>query len=214
MKLRLTYSKTGLVRFISHRDLMMIFFRSFRRAGLPVSFSRGFNPHPRVEFCPPLPVGMEGMKEIVEVRLSRPVKAERAITSLNEVLPEGIRITSARLLDDKNPTLGKTIEGAEYSVHLRADTGLTRGKVEQFLSSSEVWLERKKEKSVKRVDVRRGVSALEYREAESGAGEHIITVSLKSNSRPDEVLAAMIGRKPEELKGLRWRRLRFCGRDL
>lgn len=208
MKLRLIYSKTGLIRFISHRDLMRVFFRAFQRANFPVSFSQGFSPHPRVEFCPPLPVGMEGLNEILDVRLSRPVETGKEVDELQVVLPTGIEEKTARLLADETPTLGKSIERAEYQVFLLPDMTISRKEITDFLSRPEVWLEKEREGRIKKVEVRSGVLDLRF------TGELLLTVTLKANTPTQDILVALTGKRPEELSGLRWRRLRFLGRDL
>lgn len=118
MKLRVIYSKTGLVRFISHRDLMRLFFRAASRAGIPVEFSRGFNPHPRIEFCPPLSVGMEGWNEIIDLRLSEEVDVAEATEALKRELPEGVVPKDVFYPDPDSPSLGKSLRTASYRVLL------------------------------------------------------------------------------------------------
>lgn len=69
MKLRLAYTKKGEARYIAHLDLTRVFDRALRRAEIPVAFSEGFNPHPKIAFGPPLPVGVEGEQEYVDIGL-------------------------------------------------------------------------------------------------------------------------------------------------
>lgn len=208
-KLRLRYSKIGLVRFISHRDLMRVFFRAFSRANLPVSYSQGFSPHPRVEFCPPLKVGMEGLKELMDVRLSQPVKAKQAISQLNKVMPEGIRINDAKILPDGAPSLGKSIEQAEYRLFLSKDSVISQKEIENFLSTSEFWVEKQKKGEIKKINVRKGVADLKL--VQDNKPHLLLTLSLKENIRPQDVLVALSGKELEELVGLKWQRLRFLG---
>ncbi|NLC39201.1 MAG: DUF2344 domain-containing protein, partial [Clostridia bacterium] len=67
MLIRLEYSRCGTARFLSHLEMLRLFERSFRRASLPLAFSRGFNPHPKISFGPPLPVGVSGRREYLDV---------------------------------------------------------------------------------------------------------------------------------------------------
>ncbi len=204
MKLRLTYSKTGLIRFTSHRDLLRNFFRAFARAGWPLAFSRGFSPHPRVEFCPPLKVGMEGENELLDVELEEPVEPSSAVERLNQTLPRGMEVREAAVLPAGSPSLSKTIRGAEYLVELTPVFKLTPDDLAGFLSTAEVWVERRKGREVKKVDVRAGVAVLELDE---NKGE--LKIFLEGSAGPFLVLAALLGESPEKLAGLRCRRTGF-----
>jgi radical SAM-linked protein len=213
-RFRLTYSKTGLIRFISHRDLIKVFFRAFLRAGLPVKYSEGFSPHPRVEFCPPLPVGMVGLNELLDIRLSRPVEAGETVAALRAAMPEGIEVKAGRLLEPGRPALAKSIETAEYQVFLSPEGGVTGEGVEDFLSRPEVWLEKEWNGGTKKVEIRKGVLALRLSEKSPGAAGIRLDISSQPNLRPQDVLTALTGRRPEEPGEVKFRRLRFLGRDL
>jgi radical SAM-linked protein len=203
--LRLTYSKTGLIRFISHRDLIRVFFRGFSRAGLPVAYSRGYSPHPRVSFCPPLKVGMEGLGELLDLTLTEPVDEEGTMDRLNAHLPEGLRIRGSRLLDPGEPSLNSRLEKAEYRVGLQDPIRVSGAAVEQFLTATEVLVKRKPGDEAKIVNARRGVLALDR----EGAGTLRMVLSLKENGRPYPVLAALLGVDSSLVPGLRWQRLGF-----
>lgn len=114
MKLRIVYFKSGLIRFISHRDLMRLIFRAVIRAGLSVEFSRGFNPHPRVEFCPPLSVGMEGMNEIADLRQENRMELAAAASGLAGQLPAGIGLVDLFYPLTGSPSLGRSLATASY----------------------------------------------------------------------------------------------------
>jgi len=119
MRLRLIYSKTGLIRFISHRDLMRLLYRAAARSRLPLEFSRGFNPHPRMEFCPPLSVGMEGFNEIVDLRLEEEVEPSAAAMSMRKEFPAGIAPRDAFPLALDSASLGKSLRMATYRATVR-----------------------------------------------------------------------------------------------
>ncbi len=204
-KLRLTYSKTGLIRFISHRDLIRVFFRAFSRAGLPVAWSRGFSPHPRVSFCPPLKVGMEGLKELLDITLSRPVDPAAAAESLRPRLPEGIAVKSCRLLEMPVLSLNSRLERAEYRVRPEDPVRVGRGAIEGFLAASEVTVSLIRGGKEKTVNARRGVVELDW----SGEEELRMVLSLRETGRPYAVLAALSGADPRLAAGLRWRRMGF-----
>jgi radical SAM-linked protein len=213
MRLRLTYSKTGLVRFISHLDLMRVLFRAFSRAGLPVAFSQGFTPHPRFEFCPPLKVGMEGLRELCDVELTGEIDIPAAIATLGGILPPGIGVGGARALPPSSPTLGQAISGARYSVLLLPEWPLGGPDLDAFLGLAEAKVSRLREGRERVSDARRGVRALSLSPGEGGRRGLDIEVALPGAS-PADVLQALLARPAEDLRGARWTRLGFIGEGL
>lgn len=204
-KLRLNYSKTGLIRFISHRDLIRVFFRAFGRAGLPIAYSLGYSPHPRVSFCPPLKVGMEGLNELLDLTLTEAVAGGEAVARLNAHLPEGIEIGDARLLAGPDPSLSSLLVKAEYRVALEEPIRVSPEAIEKFLAASEVRVIMTRGAEKKTVNARRGVLELDG----GGEGTLRMLLSLKENGRPYPVLAALSGADISRLPGLRWQRLGF-----
>ena len=91
--IRIWFSKRGRAKYISHLDLMRAMSRAVRRAGLPIWYTEGFNPHPYLSFALPLPLGQEGLREAMDIRLleGMPLDARR----FEGVLPEGIEVLGA-----------------------------------------------------------------------------------------------------------------------
>ncbi|MDZ7617008.1 MAG: TIGR03936 family radical SAM-associated protein [Patescibacteria group bacterium] len=102
-RVRIRFSKQGDLRFVGHRDVMRCFERWFRRADLPLSFSEGFHPKPRVTFPAPLAVGMEGLDEVMELELSASWTAETLRARLQRHSPPGIRLRSVDVLPPGTP---------------------------------------------------------------------------------------------------------------
>jgi hypothetical protein len=115
-RVRLKYEKTGPVRFVSHRDLMRMFRRSFASAEIPVSYSQGFNPHPRFSFGPSLRTGWEGRGEYLDAYLEQPCDdiAERCTRHL----PEGLRVLESGRVSERVPKLAADVTGSRYDVYL------------------------------------------------------------------------------------------------
>jgi radical SAM-linked protein len=86
------FSKTGLMRYISHLDLMRLFMRAMRRAELPLKMSEGFSPHPKLSFKRALKLGVESQQEEASVVLKFPVTPEDFKNRLQKQLPEGIEV--------------------------------------------------------------------------------------------------------------------------
>ncbi len=93
-KLQISYSKTGAARFFGHLELVNIFLRALRRAGVAVKFSEGFHPKPKVSFDNPLPTGIESEEEHLVVTVPLEVPPRRLINGLNAHLPEGLHVSA------------------------------------------------------------------------------------------------------------------------
>jgi len=115
-RIRIKYSKTGRVRFLSHLDFMTMFHRAIVRAGVPIAFSQGFNPHLRVAFGPALSVGMESETEYLDMETDPFVDLLVTTKSLNNTLPEGVRILESRIVPKKASSLSGSIGRYVYEV--------------------------------------------------------------------------------------------------
>jgi radical SAM-linked protein len=90
LKIRIKFSKTGSLKFISHLDLQRTMQSSFLRSKLPIYFSEGFSPHPKVVFTPPLSVGVSSLTEFVDVKMVAEVSTEEIMEKLNASFPKGL----------------------------------------------------------------------------------------------------------------------------
>lgn len=127
--LRLRYTKTGALAYISHLDVLRTFQKALNRAGLPLAYSEGFSPHPKLTFAAPLAVGQESLSEYLDVRLAREVDPAEAMRALNATLPSGLGITAAGYPTAKF----SVIDRADYEITLRtvgADAALCERAVE------------------------------------------------------------------------------------
>lgn len=102
LKTRMAYTKTGPARYIAHLDLTRVFDRALRRGGIQVAYSEGFNPHPKIAFGPPLPVGVESGREFVDIDMKAPPEADQVyldqiVADLQKQLPEGIQLLQAAI---------------------------------------------------------------------------------------------------------------------
>jgi radical SAM-linked protein len=95
LKINSSFQKTGDMRFISHLDLMRLFQRALRRAGLPVTITQGFSPHLKISINRALKLGMESASEALTVHMSKKVEPALFVELLNKNLPEGVKIVKA-----------------------------------------------------------------------------------------------------------------------
>lgn len=114
VRLRIKYEKVGAIRFASHRDTIRLFRRTLAAGNVPVCYSHGFNPHPRLSFGPSLRTGWEGLGECMDVLLERPVLDFGA--ACNAGLPEGLRIVETADVEPSVPKLSNDVKAARYAV--------------------------------------------------------------------------------------------------
>jgi radical SAM-linked protein len=113
---RLRYTKLGKVRWISHRDVARALERSFRIAQLPLAFTEGFSPRPKISFGLALSTGHESDAEYVDLVLAEPVDLGALASRLNSGLPEGIDVVGAVALADRAPALQEAVTCVEWRV--------------------------------------------------------------------------------------------------
>jgi hypothetical protein len=113
-----SFSKSGRALFLSHLSLVEVFSMAFVRSGLPIQYSRGFNPLPRLDIASPLSIGIGALAEIASAELDKPVTPELFIAALNAAFPEGIQITKAELFcvpgGHKKYSVSALLWGFEY----------------------------------------------------------------------------------------------------
>ncbi|MFA6899085.1 MAG: TIGR03936 family radical SAM-associated protein [Desulfurivibrionaceae bacterium] len=130
---KLTYSRLGNARLLSHLELLQVFFRAFSRAKLPLNFSQGFNPTPKVSFSPALPLGTESLAEVVLIDLSEPLADLGAfVPAMNRQLPEGLVVSQA-VLAGKDHTGTMTTTYHIRVPHLPAQAELDRVMAQESL---------------------------------------------------------------------------------
>jgi len=118
MRLRLVYSKTGGARFFSTVEMVDIFSQAVRRAGLPIAFTEGHHPKPRMRFGPGLPVGVESDCEVVDIDLSAAPPPQSVAEALSAQLPGGLRIVRAEELPLGAPPIERILRGFRYLIDL------------------------------------------------------------------------------------------------
>ena len=157
LKVRIKFSKTGSLKFISHLDLQRTMQSSFLRSKLPIYYSEGFNPHPKVVFTPPLSVGVSSLTEFVDVKMLADVSAEEIMEKLNASFPKGLRALAcyeprAKFSDIKWGLYGINLEPCG---EMPADIC---EKVQKALSAEEIFIEKfTKKGEPKRVNIAGGI---------------------------------------------------------
>lgn len=136
-KLRLRFKKTGKAVYISHLDLMRVVQRIFLRAGTPIKYSEGFNPHALISICLPLSVGMASECELMDFRVTRDVDLAALPGELNAVSPEGVRFLSAYELERKAALIKWLRVRCEFEYDAR-DTAALLPELEAYFAAPQV----------------------------------------------------------------------------
>lgn len=116
--MRVRFTKLGKVRFVSHRDVARAFERAFRIEQLPLAFTQGFSPRPKVSFGLALGVGHESLAEYLDVELAEAVDLELLPHALSVALPEGIDVTGVARLVERAPALQEAVTAVGFDLHI------------------------------------------------------------------------------------------------
>ena len=119
MRIRITFSKQGALRYTGNLDLHRLWERAARRAQLPLAYSQGFHPQPKMSLAAALPLGFSSRCEVLDMRMERDIPLEGVRGTLQETLPEGIRVVSIKQVEERAPALQTQVVSAEYEVDLR-----------------------------------------------------------------------------------------------
>jgi radical SAM-linked protein len=139
VRIRVEFSKTGRLRFLSHLELLVLLLRAMRRAEIPIEYSKGFHPSPNISFGPPLSVGVAGLSEYFDLEVRPPFDLVLNMRKLNELLPDGVFIKDMRAVSAKDESLNSFIRRYEYEVK-----GGDLSNIAWFLSEKEIVVQREK----------------------------------------------------------------------
>lgn len=193
---RLRFAKRGRVRFISHRDVARAFERAFRVEQVPLAFTRGFAPRPKVSFGLALPTGYESEAEYLDVELTEVVDLEELRAGASAGLPEGMEVTAAKYLAPRAVSLQQAVGSVEYLVEAVPETAVGPSDVEAWvhealLAETLPGVLRRKGREVEG-DLRPAIRGFEVAGTTSRGVRLKLEVSTQPRSvRPVEVLALL-----------------------
>jgi radical SAM-linked protein len=180
-RIRMKFARTGRIRFLSHLDFMTALHRAVIRAGIPIAFSQGFNPHPKIAFGPALPVGMESEAEYLDMEIDFFTDLLQMTKNLNSCLPQGVRILEAAVIPKKAMSISGSISRYAYEVTVPQQYAEEIEKrVADFLSRSSLMIV---SKSGEQKDIRTGIDSIEVG-SDSGTLYLFITLVDKDRIRP------------------------------
>src|ERR1043165_7682483 len=118
MRIRITFVKQGALRYTGHLDLHKLWERALRRAELPLAYSQGFHPQPKMNMAAALPLGFSSRCEVMDMKLEREIPLDNLPIRLNTTLPSGLQVVEVEQVDERAPALQTQVLAAEYEVTL------------------------------------------------------------------------------------------------
>ncbi len=195
VRVRFQYAKTGRIKFLSHLDLMTLFHRAAVRAEIPLMFSQGFNPHPKIAFGPALSVGMESEAEYLDMEISHLTSLDHITQAIRNALPSGIQIRKSRIIPVKAPSLSGSISRYAYTVRVPAPYSAA---IDRCLSAFSAQPTALVEKEGKKKDIKPLIESITH---EPSSDTIIATLqdSVESKVRIQDVLKILFDASPEDI---------------
>ncbi len=197
-KYRIKFTRQKEARFVAHLDVVRAFERAIRRTEVPMAFTKGFNPHPKISFAAPAQVGITALEEFVDVELFKPVAPGEFADRLNKALPVGIRVNKVRPVRDRAPSLMSLLSSATYRVRVKsldtvAEDGFKKD-LESFLELAEINVVRVRKGAKSIINIREGILKLTGRIHENNVlvFEMHLKAGSTGNIRPEEVFNSFL----------------------
>ena len=191
-KLRVRYAKRGRLRFSSTRDFQRALERALRRAAVPMAFSAGFHPHPKISYANAAPTGTASEAEYFEISVTERVEPSRVRTALDEALPEGLDVLE--VVEAAAGALADRLEASDWLMEFRGmPAGTLSQAAERLLAADRVEVTRVMKNGPRTFDVRGAVVSLVASDSPDG-GCAILRVVVRHTTpavRPDDVLTAL-----------------------
>ncbi len=191
-RLRVRYAKRGRLRFTSHRDFSRAFERAVFRARIPMAYSSGFNPHPRISYAGAAPTGSASEAEYLEIALAEVLIPAQVHATLDESLPPGLDVLD--VVESPGGSLADRLEASRWQIDLALPTTEVTTAVDVFLAADEVLVERMTKKGLREFDTRSAVMAISAVAAGEEGGATTLELVLRHGVpavRPDDVLRAL-----------------------
>lgn len=190
-RLRVRYAKRGRLRFTSHRDFSRAFERALVRARIPMAYSSGFNPHPRISYAGASPTGAASEAEYLELGLAETVDPAVLARELDRALPDGLDVVE--VVEATPGSLADRLEASRWRIDLPVPVDAVTGAVDAFLARESVSVERMTKKGLRSFDSRAAVLELEVSAYDAGARLTVVIRHTVPAVRPDDVLSGLRG---------------------
>lgn len=204
MKVRIKFTKHGVMKFIGHLDMMRYFQKAMRRADVDIKYSEGFSPHQVMSFAAPLGVGLTSNGEYMDIEVNSMKDSKTMVDQLNAVMVEGVSILSCRRLDDSAKNAMSMVAAADYTVTFRdsarpENLDVFFDELEAFYNRDSIVINKKTKRGEREVDLKPLIYDLHrqgdaiFMQLSSGSSDNI---------KPELVLEAFYNTKGQIFSGL------------
>jgi radical SAM-linked protein len=194
-RLRLTFAKKAQIKYISHLDLALAWERALRRAAIPLVYSQGFNPRPKIQIASGLPLGTTGRAELIDIIISPPLEPQQALQQIRRALPAGLVLHKVEAVPLNAPSLQNLLRQADYQVWV--ETNLPHDELDRRVAAlwaAETLIQpRQRRGNSENIDIRPWLHDLKLIDL-VGDVAHLamrLTAGQFGNLRPETVLAAL-----------------------
>ena len=199
MKLIAAYQKGTEIAMISHLDIQRTLQRAFRRAGLPLLYSNGFNPHPQFSFATAAATGMSSEQEWFEVQLSEEISPEEFVRRANEAMPKGMSISQAFAAPENFGSLSAKLRAAGYRIDLAFTEAVSEEKLQTTLAemlAGEIIINKRTKGGMKPVDMRPYILRVSVGQVEGDQAALLVLGKLQADGglRVDAFIDALLER--------------------
>lgn len=191
LKLRIKYSKLGNLRFIGHLDVMRYFQKEIRRAGIKVSYSKGYSPHQIISFAAPLAMGVTSDGEYFDGEFDEITTSEDMINALNAVSVDEIKVSEIVLLPDNAGNSMSVVSASDYVISFKEENSKADrllSAVEAFMAQPEIVILKKTKKNEREENIKPGIMKLDIRD---GKIYMLLSTGSVYNLKPDLVMQAL-----------------------
>lgn len=187
-KIRICYSQGESVRFISHLDFLRTITRTFRRAGMPIKYSEGFNPHMVMTIGLPLSVGTTSVCDCLDAELTEDVDLQKLKDTLNACAPVGIVINDIKSCDGLKPLY--QIDSALYEADFVTDKEID---VQRYIDEKEIIIEKKSKRKIKEVNIKDFIRSVKIKSSDGKSHSLMLHINAGnfSNLKPELVVHSM-----------------------
>ena len=191
IRIRLSHSKSGALRYTGNLDMQKVWERAFRRARLPLAYSQGFHPQPRINQACPLPLGFTSTAELLDVWLTDEMPLDQVRAAVEGAIPAGLKIQAVEAIDLHAPALQTQVDTADYEItlHQPVDAAKLHDRISELMNSQDVMRERRG----RMYNLRPLVMAMRILEPVSDPVRLFLTLAVREGAtgRPEEVLLAL-----------------------
>ena len=192
---RLTFAAGGPLKYVSVLDMGRLWERLLRRANVPLAYTQGFNPHPRMQFATALPVGYSSECEMIDLLLSEEVAPELLVAAIAPQCPPGLRVLAAEIVPIRAPALQALMREADYAVELwsAADGAAIDGALAELLARDVIERQRIKKGKMATYNLRPLIHTATRASSEDGRHrlDLVMACGPQGSGRPEDLIAEL-----------------------